>query len=158
MPATSSTQFPVVYPTIIGSVISVALNAVILYYLTGLEKKHCTCTLNKHHDSLKILACINISYPVVATVLIALLKSVLSTKMVSLVWYLLQLVYAAALFAGAVVLWRYIDRLNREDCKCAESDMQNINSFLMLWRWIMVLAYGLGLIGLVLFGLRMLSK
>lgn len=154
MPA--KTTFPVKYPSVAASVFSIAVNVLILYYLLGLEKKHCACTLDKHHDSLKLLTYVNIAYPVVASVLIMVLNYVLNPKVVSVLWYLLHFVYALALFAGAVVLWRYVDLLNRQDCKCAEKDMQNINSFLLIWRWVMVAIYGLSVLGMIVIGLNLL--
>lgn len=150
MPSKSLSKYPVKYPTLIGSVVGAVINGLILYYLLGLEKKHCDCTLDKRHDALKILAVVNIGYPILATVLILALKSVLNEGTVSMLWYLITLVYSAILFIGAVILWRYVDRLNRQNCKCAEDDMQNINSFLMIWRWFMVIGFGLTLLVLIM--------
>lgn len=154
----TSQKFPITTPSVIGSIVSIAINAVILYYLLGLEKKHCKCTLDHNHDALKLLTMINIGYPVLAVVLIAILTSIFKPSLASTLWFLIKLVYTGLLLGGAVILWRYVDKLNREDCQCAEKDMQNINSFLMIWRWVMVVLYGLSFLAMLYIGGNMLTN
>jgi len=144
------------YPTLVGAVVTVAINAIILYYILGLEKAHCDCTRDPQHDFLKYLTMFNIAWPLVATVLITLLNYVLKTNVVKVLWYLVMASYTFVLLYGSIILWRYVDLLNREDCKCAENDMQNINTFLNIWRWIQLVFSALGAIGILLIGIKLL--
>lgn len=144
------------YPTIVGALIVIVINALILYYILGLEKSNCNCVRDSQHDFLKYLTMFNIAWPIVATLLITLLNLLLKPNVVKILWFIVTALYTFVIFYGSIILWRYVDALNREDCKCAKTDMQNINSFLNIWRWIQLVISAMGVIGVFILGMRMM--
>lgn len=147
----------IVYPAVIFSLV-LFVNAIILYYLLGLEKEHCNCHRDKQHNFLKTLTVVNMVWPVLSFILVLVLNLFLKPELVKLVQGLVGSAYTIILFMGAVVLWRYVDKLNRENCACAEKDMQNINGFLMLWRWVQLIVYSLAAVGVVIAAITMLRS
>lgn len=133
-----------------GFLFPLIINGIILYYLIGLEKDHCKCYRDKYHNELKYLTIFNLGWPLFALILFGLIFAFGDSNMLPKAAFAIISVYASALLLGAIVLWRYVGKLNKEQCVCAVKDMKQVNSFLMVWRWIQLILACLTMLFLVI--------
>lgn len=146
------------YGSGLWSIIGIVINILILYYLLGLEKKHCKCTLDKRHKELKALTIVNIALPIIVFVLFLVLMKLLDPFLAFQVMIVLMALYLVILFIAAIVLWRYVGRLDKAECNCATEDMKHIHGFLMIWRWVMVTMYGIAMLSMLFLAPQMFRK
>ena len=107
---------------------SIAVNLLVLYYLNNLEPIYCKCIRDWRHNFIKYFTIFNLTCSFLLLFGINLQKSAGLSG-------ILGIVSLVNLYA----FYTYIGDLNDTKCICAVEKQKNLNKFLNIWRYIMVI-------------------
>ena len=107
--------------------VDIIFNIFILYYITNLEDITCNCIRDWRHDYIKYLAIFNITMNI-----LLIFGLEIKLKNIAGILNILTIVNIYAFYT-------YIGDLNDTQCECAVSKQKNLNDFLYIWRYVMVI-------------------
>lgn len=120
----------------------IIVNFTILVYLKKIDD--CECELGERHKVLKGLVIYNIVAPFVLSIIL-ILFSVLFKNQPNLGKLFVALIFVTVFVVGiyyAYALYKYIDDLDKSDCKCLKQPgLAGLHNFLLIWRNVVVLMY-----------------
>jgi hypothetical protein len=119
------------------NIIGVVVNILIIYYIINLEDISCNCIRDWRHNYIKYVAIFNI----ICNILILFN---INNEFLSGINGILNLINLYAFFT-------YIGDLNDTKCECAVVKQENLNYFLNIWRYVIIIIPILGL--LFIFGI-----
>ena len=130
-----------------GAVITVLYNILVLSYIVSLEDKKCGCISDWRHDFIKYYSIALIIWGFI-TIAFGLLAS--KSKFVML----LKNILMVAALINIWCLYTYIGDLDKTKCMCAIDKQKNMHYFLYLWRYVLVGALILALLGVIMVSLN----
>ena len=133
-----TTQITLITIVVFIFLFSIAVNLLILYYLNNLEPLDCKCIRDWRHNFIKYMTIFNL----ICSFLLLFGINMRTCTGISGIITILSLVNLYAFFT-------YIGDLNNTKCICAVQKQKNLNTFLNIWRYIMVIVPVLALIGLI---------
>ena len=107
------------------NIIGFVINILIIYYLINLEDVSCNCIKDWRHDYIKYVAVFNILCNI-------LLLLNINIETLSGINSILNLINIYAFFT-------YIRDLNDTKCVCAVTKQENLNYFLNIWRYAIII-------------------
>ena len=111
----------------VGIIIGIIINFFIVYYLINLEDKNCNCIRDWRHDYIKFFSIFNI-----LTSIIALSNTVPKTGILVNTIGILAIINIYAFYT-------YIRDLNDTKCECAVVKQKNLNKFLNIYRYLIII-------------------
>ena len=133
-----TTQITIITIVVFIFLFSIAINLLILYYLNNLEPLDCKCIRDWRHNFIKYMTIFNL----ICAFLLLFGINIRTCTGISGILTILSLVNLYAFYT-------YIGDLNDTKCICAVQKQKNLNSFLNIWRYIMVIVPVLALIYLI---------
>ena len=147
-----------------GTLVTLAINIAIIYYVLGLEKDKCKCVRDWRHDYIKYYTAVMITLNVLG--LVGGVKLSISTngpdgsRLVFAVAIVLALAIVSAVGVQIYSIFTYVGDLNKTKCTCATEDMRALNQAMLVLRWFyiagaviitlwLLAVLGRGLLGLV---------
>jgi hypothetical protein len=130
-----------------GTVIAILYNILVLIYVVSLEDKMCRCITDWRHDFIKYYSIalilwgfITIAFNLIAnrSKFVMILKNILMVAALINVW----------------CLYTYVGDLDKTNCSCAIDKQKNMHYFLYLWRYVLVGALILALVGVIMVSLK----
>lgn len=125
-----------------GTLVTLAINIAIIYYIIGLEKDKCKCVRDWRHDYIKYYTAVMITLNVLG--LVGGVKLSISTNGPdgSQIVFIVAIVVALAMLAAVGVqiysIFTYVGDLNKTKCTCATEDMRSLNRAMLVLRWFYV--------------------
>jgi len=126
-----------------GTLVTLAINIAIIYYVLGLEKDKCKCVRDWRHDYIKYYTGVMIFITVVR-----LLGGNISIytngpdsiqRIVATVAMLVAIAIVAAVGVQIYAIFTYVGDLNKTKCICATDDMRTLNRAMLVLRWVYVI-------------------
>jgi cation transport ATPase len=122
-----------------GSLVTLAINIAIIYYVLGLEKDKCKCVRDWRHDYIKYYTGVMIFITVVR--LLGGNISVYTSgpdrihSIVAAIAMVVALAMTAAVGVQIYSIFTYVGDLNKTKCTCATEDMRTLNRAMLVLRW-----------------------
>jgi len=146
-----------------GTLVTLAINIAIIYYVLGLEKDKCKCVRDWRHDYIKYYTTVMLTFSII-TLFTGVKISVYThgTGGSGLVLAVAMLVALAMLVAVGVQIYSiftYVGDLNKTKCICATDDMRTLNRAMLVLRWfyvagaVVITLWLLAVLGRVVLGL-----
>ena len=107
------------------NIIGVVINILIIYYIINLEDVSCKCIMDWRHNYIKYIAIFNLLFNI-------LLLFDVNIENLSSINAILNLINIYAFFT-------YIGDLNDTKCECAVVKQVNLNYFLNIWRYVIII-------------------
>jgi len=130
-----------------GAVLAFLYNVLVLTYIVSLENKLCGCITDWRHDFIKYYSIAIILWGVI-TFGFNLVNSKSQFVMV------LRNILMAAALINIWCLYTYVGDLDKTKCSCAIEKQKSMHYFLYLWRYVLVGAIILALVGVILISLK----
>ena len=114
------------------NIIRLVVNILIIYYLINLEDVNCKCIMDWRHNYIKYVSIFNI----ICNVLILFNINIENLSSINVI---LDIINIYAFFT-------YIGDLNYTKCECAVVKQENLNYFLNIWRYAIIIIPLIGLL------------
>lgn len=125
-----------------GVLLGILYNLLIIIYLVNLEDVSCQCIMDWRHNYIKYFCGV-----IIILGLVTLFICVDKTSM-------LAKVFSTLLFIGGVIntycLFTYVGDLDTTKCSCAIDKQRTMHYFLYIWRWILLVSFGIMIFGFLL--------
>ncbi len=125
-----------------GSLVTLAINAAIIYYVLGLEKEKCKCVRDWRHDYIKyytgVMIVLNLITLFTGAKLSVMTRGPAGSQLVAAVAMLVALAMVAAVGVQIYSIFTYVGDLNKTKCTCATDDMRTLNRAMLVLRWFYV--------------------
>lgn len=124
-----------------GTLVTLAINAAIIYYVIGLEKDKCKCVRDWRHDYIKYYTAVMITLGLLSlsgVVNIGNAVTGASSQIYIILGLVLSLIMLAAVGFQIYSIFTYVGDLNKTKCTCATEDMQTLNRAMLVLRWFYV--------------------
>ncbi len=146
-----------------GSLVTLAINIAVIYYVLGLEKDKCKCVRDWRHDYIKYYTGVMIFITVVRLLggRIAIYTSGPDRihSIIAAVAMVVAVAMVAAVGAQIYAVFTYVGDLNKTKCLCATEDMRTLNRAMLVLRWfyiagaVVITLWLLAVLGRVFLGL-----
>lgn len=146
-----------------GTLVTLAINAAIIYYVLGLEKDKCKCVRDWRHDYIKyytgVMIVLNLITLFTGAKLSVMTRGPAGSQLVAAVAMLVALAMVAAVGVQIYSIFTYVGDLNKTKCTCATDDMRTLNRAMLVLRWfyaagaVVITLWLLAVIGRVFLGL-----
>jgi len=143
----TSTEDAIKNSHISATVIAVLYNILVVSYILSLEDKKCGCITDWRHDFIKYYSIALIIWGFI-TIAFGLIAS--KSKFVML----LKNILMVAALVNIWCLYTYIGDLDKTKCMCAIDKQKNMHYFLYLWRYVLVGALIVALLGVIMVSLN----
>ena len=143
----SSSEDSLKHMHISGTVIAILYNVLVLAYIVSLEDKKCGCISDWRHDFIKYY-----SVALIIWGFITILFNLVASKS-DFVMLLKNILMIAALI-NIWCLYTYVGDLDKTKCNCAIEKQKNMHYFLYLWRYVLVGALIMALVGIIYLSLK----
>jgi len=130
-----------------GTVIAVLYQILVLGYILSLENKKCMCIFDWRHDFIKYYSMVLIVWGILT----------IGFNLVNTKSNVIMLLRNMIMFAALINIWclyTYVGDLDKTNCSCAIDKQKNMHYFLYLWRYVLVGALILGLVGVIMVSLK----
>jgi hypothetical protein len=125
-----------------GSLVTLAINIAIIYYVLGLEKDKCRCVRDWRHDYIKyytgVMIALNVITLFTGAKLLVNTQGPTGSQLVFIVAMLVALAMVAAVGVQIYSIFTYVGDLNKTKCTCATEDMRTLNRAMLVLRWFYV--------------------
>jgi len=129
---------------IISSLITIAINAYLLNYITNLEKKNCECSNHWQRHYIKYFSMVAIILS--ALMIITTLTGAVVRGPLAGLLFAVRAVFLIASFVNTFVLFHYSTGLQNKDCECSEDTARTFMTYysgLMILIIVVILIYGI---------------
>ena len=129
---------------VISSLITIAINAYLLNYITNLEKKNCECSEHWQRHYIKYFSMVAIILS--ALMIITTLTGAVVRGPLAGLLFAVRAVFLIASVVNTFVLFHYSTGLENKDCECSEDTARTFMTYysgLMILIIVVVLIYGI---------------
>ena len=124
----SNNMMAIIILALVLNLLFIVVNSFIIYYLYNLEDKKCNCNRDWRHDYIKYVSMFMIFNNILNLFSIEL----------NIIKYLKGIIFILSII-NIYAFYTYISELNNTECKCAVIKQKQLNNFLMIWRYLMVI-------------------
>ena len=133
---------------IYANIVSIIINALIIYYLINLEDVSCKCIMDWRHNYIKYFSGIILLLNIIMAFGIHIKSLCSSFSHIHI--QSLNSIFLVISLVNIYALYTYVGDLNTTKCACAVDKQKDLNTFLYYYRYLMVLLPILLIIGLVI--------
>jgi hypothetical protein len=125
-----------------GTLVTLAINIAVIYYVLGLEKDKCKCVRDWRHDYIKyytgVMTALNVITLFTGAKLSVITRGPAGSQLVFIVAMLVALAMVSAVGVQIYSIFTYVGDLNKTKCLCATEDMRTLNRAMLVLRWFYV--------------------
>lgn len=129
--------------SIFRTLVTLAINIAIIYYILGLEKDKCKCVRDWRHDYIKYYTAVVIAINVLFLVSDFKLRIFISGLAGNSIFFKVIVVIGLAILTAIGVqiysIFTYVGDLNKTKCTCATEDMRTLNRVMLVLRWFYII-------------------